>query len=314
VGKGPVGSFSQLNATAMAPACIVTNAGLSKVANFEASNAMNTMPAVEIVNLGLSNGLKITNFNDASIYALSVENSAGSSGSGMGGVAHFNQSAGMTAAAHTVLITSSATADAHKTLVVTPSSISKTAAEFNGKVDILGELTTTENVTLTEGDLEISGGDLEVGNDASIGGELTVTEGLTISGGGMTVTGVSTHTGNFNVVGTMTATTCVCPSDVRYKKNIKPVSNALDKVNRMDGVYYEWKQEAFPGHGFNDERQVGFIAQDLEQIVPELVHTDSEGYKTVNYAAITVVLVEAIKEQQEMIKSLQAELTAMQQR
>ena len=313
VGKGKVGSFSQLNPMAMEATIHVLNAGLHKAGNFEVSNAMNVMPAVEVTNLGLGNGVKILNTLGSSAFALSVENAGGSPGPGTGGVAHFKQTAGMTAATQTVLITSSSTTEGHKTLVVTPSSLTKLAAEFNGKVDILGELIAADDVILTTGNLDINSGDLSVGNDATIGGELTATEGITVSGGGLTVTGVSTHTGNLTIIGTMAATICTCPSDVRFKKNITPIASALDKVLSLDGVYYDWKQDDFPEKGFSDAKQIGFIAQEMEQVVPELVLTDTEGYKSVNYAAMTVVLVEAIKEQQKMIELLRAEVAALNQ-
>lgn len=313
VGKGRVASFSQLNPMSTGATLHALNTGLHKAGNFEVSNPMNVMPALEVTNLGLGNGVKITNTAGPSTYALFVENAGGSPGAGTGGVAHFKQSAGMTAAAQTVLIASSTTAAGHKTLVVTPSALDKTAAEFNGKVDVLGDLTAAADVTLTTGGLDINTGDLSVGNDASIGGELTVTEGMTVSGGGFTVTGVSTHTGNLTVVGTMIASACTCPSDLRYKKNITPYTSALDKVLSLEGVYYDWKQDEFPEKGFTDAKQVGFIAQDMEQVIPELVMTDTEGYKSVNYAAMTVVLLEAIKEQQKMIEMLRAEVQALSQ-
>jgi hypothetical protein len=304
LGKGKVVSISQLNAMSIDAGMTVLHAGLGKTSHFEGTNAMNTMPSVEIVNAGKSNGLKITNLNDMSTYSLFVENVAGSPGAALGGVAHFKQSAGSTAAAQTVLISSSTTTAGHKTLVVTPADLMKTAAEFNGKVDILGDLTTAKDVTLTTGKLEVASGDLEVGNDATIGGSLTVTEGLTVSGSGMTITGNSTINGNLGIVGTMTAATCVCPSDIRYKHNIVNVPEALAKIDQINGVYYDWKTQEYPDKQFSDERQIGLIAQELEAVFPELVYTGADGYKSVNYAAMTAVLVEAIKEQQRMIEEL----------
>jgi hypothetical protein len=312
-GKGRVGSFSQINPMATGVTLHAINAGLSKAGNFEVSNGMNVMPAVEVTNLGLGNGMKILSTLGPSAFALYVENAGSSPGIASGGVAHFNQSAGSTASAQTVLITSGASEAGHKTLIVTPSALTKTAAEFNGKVDILGDLTAAENVTLTTGNLDINSGDLTVGNDASVGGELTVTEGLTVSGGGFTVTGVSTHTGNLTVIGTMAATACTCPSDIRYKENITDVDHALDKILKLNGVYYNWKKELYPDHGFTDEKQIGFIAQEMEKVIPEMVMTGNDGYKAVNYAAMTVVLVEAIKEQQKMIELLRAEVAALSQ-
>jgi hypothetical protein len=311
VGKGIVGSFSQLNMMAVGNALVAKNAGLARAGMFECTNGMNVLPVMEVTNFGKGNGVKILNTHDASTFALYVENAAGSAGEATGGVAHFNQTAGSSATTQTVLISSANGEAGHKTLVVTPSATTKIAAEFNGKVDILGDVTATRDVTLTTGNLSIESGELEVGGDASVGGELSVTEGISVGGGGLTVTGESMHTGNFTVVGTMAATTCVCPSDLRFKKNILPFPDALRRVRMLDGVTYQWKQDEFQGRGFTDALQVGFIAQQMEEVIPELVMESPDGYKAVNYPAMTAVLVEAIKEQQVMIDELRKQLEAV---
>ena len=58
--------------------------------------------------------------------------------------------------------------------------------------------------------------------------------------------------------------------------------------------------------------QVGVLAQELEQVLPELVNTGSDGYKAVNYAQLTPVLIEAIKEQQQQIEALKVQNAALQ--
>lgn len=118
--------------------------------------------------------------------------------------------------------------------------------------------------------------------------------------------------GNGVFTGTVTANCGVLScSDMRYKTNVMPLSNALQMVSSLNGMYYHWDQEKFPEKNFNDERQIGVAAQELEKVLPELVHTDSEGYKTVDYSRLTPVLIEAIKEQQSMIDSLKKENEAM---
>jgi hypothetical protein len=81
-------------------------------------------------------------------------------------------------------------------------------------------------------------------------------------------------------------------SDISLKKNIQPISNALEKVLKLNGVYFEWKDTQAGGIS----KKIGFIAQDVEHIVPELVHQHADGIKTVHYKDITALLVEAIKE------------------
>jgi len=97
-------------------------------------------------------------------------------------------------------------------------------------------------------------------------------------------------------------------SDVRYKKNIKPLDNVLSSVLKLEGVSYLWRRDKFPEKNFNDKRQIGIIAQDIEKIYPELVRTDTEGYKTVDYTKLTPILLEAIKAQQQIIESQKIEM------
>jgi hypothetical protein len=95
-------------------------------------------------------------------------------------------------------------------------------------------------------------------------------------------------------------------SDARYKTDIIPITNALDDVLRMQGVKYNWKISEFPSLNFSSGEQIGVIAQDLEKILPELVSTGTDGYKSVSYEKLTPVLIEAIKEQQKQIDELKA--------
>lgn len=108
---------------------------------------------------------------------------------------------------------------------------------------------------------------------------------------------------NAYVTGAITA----C-SDARYKRNIVPLQNALSKVLKMRGTNYYWKTEEFPEKQFNTQLQVGFIAQEMERILPEVVTTDVDGYKGIDYTKLSPVLVEAIKEQQVMIELLKTQV------
>jgi hypothetical protein len=100
-------------------------------------------------------------------------------------------------------------------------------------------------------------------------------------------------------------------SDIRYKKNIVPLKSSLDKVMHLKGVSYEWKAEENPGSGFKKGRDIGLIAQEVEAVIPELIVTDSKGYKALSYDKMVPVLVEAIKEQQNVIKELKGEMTKL---
>ena len=97
-------------------------------------------------------------------------------------------------------------------------------------------------------------------------------------------------------------------SDARYKTDISPLTDALSDVLKMQGVRYNWRQAEFPELNFPKGEQIGVIAQDLEKILPELVLTGPDGYKSVSYEKLTPVLIEAIKEQQKQIEILKTEL------
>ncbi len=85
-------------------------------------------------------------------------------------------------------------------------------------------------------------------------------------------------------------------SDARYKTNVQTINSPLDSIRRLRGVTYNWIPE------FNNSaKQIGFIAQEVEQVLPEMVHTDEKGFKSVAYSDAVPVLVEAIKEQQKQI-------------
>jgi hypothetical protein len=102
--------------------------------------------------------------------------------------------------------------------------------------------------------------------------------------------------------GSVTAITVNQTSDQRLKKNIIPLDNALANVVKLRGVSYQWKDQN------KDQRnQIGVIAQEVEEIYPEFVHTDKDGMKSVNYAQMTAVLIEAVKELNAKIGSLETE-------
>jgi hypothetical protein len=97
-------------------------------------------------------------------------------------------------------------------------------------------------------------------------------------------------------------------SDERFKKNITTVDNAIAKVQELRGVTYDFRTDEFADKNFPEYNQLGFIAQEVEAVMPQVVRTDSEGYKSVDYSKITALLNEAIKEQQDQIENLTKQL------
>ena len=89
----------------------------------------------------------------------------------------------------------------------------------------------------------------------------------------------------------------------------------MNKVTSLQGVSYDWKRNEFPDEHFENIKQNGFIAQDVEKLFPNLVYTRRDGYKTVDYEMLVPSLAEAIKElkaisdkQAQEIKELKAKL------
>jgi uncharacterized protein YneR len=95
-------------------------------------------------------------------------------------------------------------------------------------------------------------------------------------------------------------------SDINKKKNIETISGALDKVTRLRGVTFEWKDD----QNYEKGRRMGFIAQEAELLIPEVVNPSEEGY-SMQYAPITALLVEAIKEQQHIIENQNSALRTL---
>jgi hypothetical protein len=102
-------------------------------------------------------------------------------------------------------------------------------------------------------------------------------------------------------------------SDSRLKDNILPITGALDKIKSLRGVSYTWNAGKK-----KDKQDIGLIAQEVEQVIPEIVKdkkmplmdgTDpDETYKTIDYEKIIAVLVEAVKDQQKQIDNLEKQI------
>jgi hypothetical protein len=119
---------------------------------------------------------------------------------------------------------------------------------------------------------------------------------MTFDGSTLAVTGAITATGDI---------TAFFTSDRNLKQNIVNIENSLDKVSKLNGVYYNWTKEALEKHKhLVDEKEVGVIAQDVEAVLPELVATREDGSKAVRYERLCAVLIESIKELKKEIDTL----------
>ena len=191
------------------------------------------------------------------------------------------------------------------------------AAPFNfGIITSLEGLTVTGILTATSGfsgnltgNVYSSGvstftsGPVLIGTASATG---TASQKLQVDGGayvsGNLGIGTTTPTSKLHVIGdaritgVVTATDFNSTSDISLKDNIQTIVNPLDKIIKLNGVTFNWKE--------NQKPSIGVIAQELEKVLPELVTQGN--IKTVNYNGIIGVLIEAVKEQQKQIDELKA--------
>ena len=119
--------------------------------------------------------------------------------------------------------------------------------------------------------------------------------------------GTAVHIGNGATgYGNLYAGAYYYASDKSWKKDIVPLKNPLEKVLALQGVSFKWKNT-----GRSD---IGFIAQDVEKVVPEIVATDKDGKKSLEYGNINALTVEAIKEQQKIIEAQKAHIDSLEKR
>jgi hypothetical protein len=113
------------------------------------------------------------------------------------------------------------------------------------------------------------------------------------SGAGVAVYGDNTSGSGWSgyFTGKVYAGSGYSSSDVRLKKNIKPLDSAIDQVLRLHGVTFEWREPETRGDGL----QMGFIAQDVETVFPQWVTVDPKGYKAINTKGVEPLLVESVR-------------------
>lgn len=138
-------------------------------------------------------------------------------------------------------------------------------------------------------------------------GTMTPSEKLDVAGnalvnGTLRVTGNSSFGGNVTVAGTVTAS-----SDRTLKKNITPLKDNLKKVMQLRPVSYQWKTETKSA-----AREIGFIAQEVENVIPEVVKTGPDGLKSVAYGNLVAVVAGAIQELFQQLNSVLSKLQSNQ--
>ena len=117
-----------------------------------------------------------------------------------------------------------------------------------------------------------------------------------------------------HVAGDVKATGYQTGSDRRLKKNIRELGPVLARLMRIRGVSFDWRTDEFPKRGFSRKRQIGLLAQEVQQQFPELVHTDNRGFLALSYHSFNAILLEAVKEQQTKLHQQSAQLHTLEQR
>lgn len=118
-------------------------------------------------------------------------------------------------------------------------------------------------------------------------------------------------TAKLKVSGTTWSTGFYATSDKNFKKELKLIESPLEKIQKLEGKTYLWNKEENKEMGFDTGLHSGFIAQELEKVLPHLVATGSDGSKAVNYMELMPYLVEAIKDQQNQIKEQQSQINEL---
>jgi len=147
---------------------------------------------------------------------------------------------------------------------------------------------------------QFTGSLLISGSGTGAGSSIITTGSINISGS------IGVGTAASGVVGAILATNDVvafASSDERLKENIELIGSAVEKVEAINGVTFDWiPMEGVHVHSGHD---VGVIAQEVEKVLPELVTTRDNGYKAVKYEKLTAVLIQAVKELSDRVKTLE---------
>jgi len=134
-----------------------------------------------------------------------------------------------------------------------------------------------------------------------LGANSTITTGLIVQYGNVGIgTSSPSLTNKLEVNGNVSASAYYYTSDIRLKENVLPIENSLSKILKLEGIKYNLKS--------TKEDKLGFSAQDLQKVFPELVKEGDDGYLSIDGVGLIAPLVEAIKEQQKIIELQQIDI------
>ncbi|WP_312900657.1 tail fiber domain-containing protein [Chryseobacterium taichungense] len=160
-----------------------------------------------------------------------------------------------------------------------------------GSNNSIGLFTTAGNIYLS------TNGNAESGQFAMVDGNIGI--------------GTGSPQSKLHVNGTIKASRIEGTSDRRFKKDIQKIYGATEKLNQLNGYTYTWRDKSeFPGQTLGEGKDIGVIAQEVEQVFPAAVSTNKEGYKSVNNALVPV-LIEALKESNNKIERLEQRIKVL---
>ncbi len=193
-------------------------------------------------------------------------------------------------------------------------------AHINAFSDITNGTPTTLNIAENGGRVALGlheapqdtlhvGGNIRTNNNIIASGNVGI--GANPTSDKLSVFGNIFTSGSISASGNISAVGMCCSSDLRFKRDITPIGSAIAKILSIRGVNYHWRAEEFPERQFNDRLQVGFVAQELGEVLPEAVVELKDGTMAVDYDRVAPLLVEGVKDLHMVIEEQRCEIDAL---
>ncbi len=105
-----------------------------------------------------------------------------------------------------------------------------------------------------------------------------------------------------------------CSSDLRFKRDVTPFPSTLERLVQLRPVHFYWRSSEFADKRFGTRQSWGLVAQDVEEVLPELVTFDQQGYRAVNYSKLPLLTIQAVKDLKVENDALKAQNAALEAR